>query len=61
MSSQRKTVITVDNTQALELLIDDVYIVDGESYRAAGGDGPLRITAAGPVSFLAPEGVKEKL
>ena len=48
------------NTQALELLVDDVYVVDGESYRAAGGDGPLRITAAGPVSFLAPEGVKEK-
>jgi diacylglycerol kinase (ATP) len=49
------------NTQVLELLIDDVYIVDGESYRAAGGDGPLRITAAGPVSFLVPEGPKEKL
>jgi diacylglycerol kinase family enzyme len=42
------------NTQVLELLVDDVYIVDGESYRAAGGDGPLRITAAGPVSFMAP-------
>jgi diacylglycerol kinase (ATP) len=49
------------NTQALELLVDDVYVVDGESYRATGGDGPLRITAAGPVSFLASEGVKEKL
>jgi len=42
------------NTQVLELLVDDVYVVDGESYRASGGDGPLRITAAGPISFLAP-------
>ena len=58
MPSKRKTVITVDNTQALELLVDDVYVVDGESYRAAGGDGPLRITAAGPISFLAPVGRK---
>ncbi|MBA4142273.1 MAG: diacylglycerol kinase [Nitrosospira sp.] len=41
------------NTQALELLIDDDYIVDGESYRAAGKDGLLRIMAAGPVCFLA--------
>ena len=31
------------NTQALELLVDDVYVVDGESYRAAGGDGPLHV------------------
>jgi diacylglycerol kinase family enzyme len=40
------------NTQALELLIDDDYIVDGESYRAASKSGPLRITAAGPITFL---------
>lgn len=40
------------NTRALELLVDDVYIVDGESYRAASEAGPLRITAAGPVCFL---------
>jgi hypothetical protein len=40
------------NTRALELLIDDDYIVDGESYRASSGDGPLRITAAGPIIFL---------
>jgi diacylglycerol kinase (ATP) len=40
------------NTRALELLIDDDYIVDGESYRASSEDGPLRITAAGPVIFL---------
>lgn len=40
------------NTGALELLIDDDYIVDGESYRASSQDGPLRITAAGPIIFL---------
>ena len=40
------------NTRALELLVDDVYVVDGESYRAATEAGPLRITAAGPVCFL---------
>ena len=40
------------NTGVLELVIDDDYIVDGESYRAAGKDGPLRITPAGPVCFL---------
>ncbi|MEO7560220.1 MAG: diacylglycerol kinase, partial [Nitrosospira sp.] len=40
------------NTRALELLIDDDYIVDGESYRASSEDGPLRITAAGPITFL---------
>ncbi|MDE2366909.1 MAG: diacylglycerol kinase, partial [Betaproteobacteria bacterium] len=40
------------NTQVLELLIDDVYIVDGESYRAGSQNGPLRISAAGPVTFL---------
>jgi len=40
------------NTGVLELLIDDDYIVDGESYRASSEDGPLRITAAGPIIFL---------
>jgi diacylglycerol kinase (ATP) len=40
------------NTQVLELLIDDDYIVDGESYRAGSQGGPLRISAAGPVTFL---------
>ena len=40
------------NTRMLELRMDDVYIVDGESYRATSQDGPLRITAAGPISFL---------
>jgi hypothetical protein len=40
------------NTRALELLIDDDYIVDGESYRASSENGPLRITAVGPIMFL---------
>ena len=40
------------NTRVLELLIDDDYIVDGESYRAGRDNGPLRITAAGPITFL---------
>jgi hypothetical protein len=40
------------NTRALEVLMDDEYIVDGESYSVASKDGPLRISAAGPVTFL---------
>lgn len=43
------------NTDGLELLIDDDYVVDGESYRADSQRGPLRITAAGPISFLVAE------
>lgn len=41
------------NKRVLELLINDDYIVDGESYHAARERGPLRITAVGPVTFLA--------
>jgi len=40
------------NSSTLELEIDDDYIVDGESYRAASQNGPLKISAAGPVTFL---------
>lgn len=40
------------NSSILELFIDDDYIVDGESYHAASKDGPLKISAAGPVTFL---------
>jgi diacylglycerol kinase family enzyme len=40
------------NTNVLELLIDDDYVVDGESYRADSQGGPLRITPVGPISFL---------
>jgi hypothetical protein len=32
--------------------MDDEYIVDGESYSVASKNGPLRISAAGPVTFL---------
>ncbi len=42
------------NTSALELLMDDDYIIDGEFHRATSQDGPLRISAAGPVTFLVP-------
>jgi len=40
------------NTKTLELLVDDEYVVDGESYRATSQVGPLRISAVGPISFL---------
>jgi diacylglycerol kinase (ATP) len=40
------------NSSTLELVIDDDYVVDGESYRAASQNGPLKISAAGPVTFL---------
>lgn len=40
------------NTCVLEVLMDDEYIVDGESYSVASKNGPLRISAAGPVTFL---------
>jgi hypothetical protein len=40
------------NTHTLEVLMDDEYIVDGESYSVASKNGPLRISAAGPVTFL---------
>lgn len=42
------------NTSVLELLMDDDYIIDGEFHRASSQDGPLRISAAGPVIFLVP-------
>ncbi|SFW11147.1 diacylglycerol kinase family protein [Nitrosovibrio sp. Nv17] len=40
------------NSATLELLVDDDYIVDGESYRASSAHGPLRVGAAGPATFL---------
>jgi len=43
------------NTNVLELLIDDDYVVDGESYHADSQSGPLRITPAGPIGFLVAE------
>ena len=42
------------NARTLELLIDDDYIIDGEFYRAASKNGPLRISSAGPLTFLVP-------
>lgn len=40
------------NTQALELMINDEFIVDGELYQSSMENGPLRITATDPVTFL---------
>jgi diacylglycerol kinase family enzyme len=40
------------NSSILELDIDDDYIIDGEFYHAASQNGPLKLSAAGPVTFL---------
>ncbi|MDP1558712.1 MAG: acylglycerol kinase family protein [Nitrosomonas sp.] len=40
------------NIHTLELLMDDEYIVDGELYQATSLNGPLRISATEPVTFL---------
>lgn len=40
------------NVTSIELMMDDEYIVDGELYRAAVQNGPLRISATDPVTFL---------
>lgn len=42
------------NTRTLELLIDDDYIIDGEFHHAASKNGPLRLSSAGPLTFLVP-------
>ncbi|WP_297324483.1 diacylglycerol kinase family protein [Nitrosomonas sp.] len=44
------------NTRSLTLQMDDEYIVDGELYRSASTNKPLRITATNPVTFLVLEG-----
>lgn len=38
----------------LELQMDGDYIVDGEFFSCAGTDGPIRISATGPLRFLLP-------
>jgi len=40
------------NTHAVEFLMDDEYIIDGELYQASSQNGPLRISATEPVTFL---------
>ncbi|GJL71495.1 MAG: diacylglycerol kinase [Nitrosomonas sp.] len=40
------------NVTSIELMMDDEYIVDGELYRATIRNGPLRISATDPVTFL---------
>ena len=39
------------NATSIELWLDDEYIVDGELYYASSQNGPLRITADGPILF----------
>jgi len=39
------------NLARLDLLLDGPYTLDGEMYQASRAAGPLRITAAGPVTF----------
>lgn len=39
------------NAAAIELWLDDEYIVDGELYHASSRHGPLRIVADGPIRF----------
>tara|TARA_Y100001936_G_scaffold252558_1_gene312729 strand:+ start:15223 stop:16227 length:1005 start_codon:yes stop_codon:yes gene_type:complete len=41
------------NLRMIEMEVDDDYIVDGESYYAENKNGPLRISAVGPITFLA--------
>ena len=40
------------NTESLELLLDDEYIVDGELFYASSQQGPLKISAKEMVKFL---------
>lgn len=42
------------NTTALELFMDDEFIIDGELHAAESTKGPLRISSAGPVTFFVP-------
>lgn len=41
------------NVQALELSMDGEFVVDGQLYPVQRSRGPVRISAAGPVRFLA--------
>ena len=40
------------NTHTVEFLMDDEYIVDGELHQANSQNGPLRISATDPITFL---------
>lgn len=42
------------NTAAMELFMDDEFIIDGELYKAESAAGPLRISLAGLVTFFVP-------
>lgn len=40
------------NTESIDLLMDDEYIVDGELFYASSNNGPLKISAKEKVKFL---------
>lgn len=40
------------NINTIEIFMDDEYIIDGELYRATSKNGPLRISATAPITFL---------
>ncbi|MFQ5659634.1 MAG: diacylglycerol/lipid kinase family protein [Gammaproteobacteria bacterium] len=40
------------NLQSLELVMNSEFIIDGEVYQAQSQQGPLQITAEGPVTFV---------
>ncbi len=48
---QKEGGYTSYNTASIELWLDDEYIVDGELYYASSQNGPLKITADGPILF----------
>lgn len=48
---QKEDGYTSYNTASIELWLDDEYIVDGELYYASSRNGPLKITADGPILF----------
>ena len=48
---QKEDGYTSYNTASIKLWLDDEYIVDGELYYASSRNGPLKITADGPILF----------
>ncbi|WP_350282703.1 diacylglycerol kinase family protein [Nitrosomonas sp.] len=48
---QKEDGYTSYNAASIELWLDDEYIVDGELYYASSQNGPLKITADGPILF----------
>lgn len=42
------------NIDSVELTLDEGFILDGEHYDADAGEGPVRVSAVGPITFLVP-------